>query len=71
MLSVDQDGVLRLGGLDPFARVFNSAGVLRDGNYLEIFVLKFAVKFLPSWQIEAAASPRRPCQQQNFLAAKI
>jgi hypothetical protein len=63
MLSVDQDGVFRFGGFDPFARVFDSAGVLRNGNDFEIFVFQLAVKLLPSWQIEAAASPRRPGQQ--------
>jgi len=30
MLSVNQDGVFGLGGLDPFARVFDSAGVFGD-----------------------------------------
>jgi hypothetical protein len=60
VLGVDQDGVFGLGGLDPFAGVFDPAGVLRDGNDLEILVLQFAVKFLPSWQVKSAASPRRP-----------
>jgi hypothetical protein len=63
VLSVDQDGVFRLGGFDPFACVFDPAGVLRDGDYLEILVLQLAVKLLPPWQIESAASPRRPGQQ--------
>jgi hypothetical protein len=63
MLRVNQDGVFRLGGFDPFARVFDSAGVLRYGNDLEILVLQLAVKLLPSWQVEAAASPRRPGQE--------
>jgi hypothetical protein len=63
MLSVDQDCVFRLGGFDPFACVFNTAGVLRDGDDLEILVLQLAVKLLPPWQIESAASPRRPGQQ--------
>jgi hypothetical protein len=63
VLSVDQDCVFRLGGFDPFARVFDPAGVLRDGDDLEILVLQFAVKLLPPWQIESAASPRRPGQQ--------
>jgi hypothetical protein len=63
MLGVDQDGVFGLGGLDPFAGVFDPAGVLSDGDDLEIFVLQLAVKLLPSWQVEAAASPRRPGNQ--------
>lgn len=63
MLSIDQDCVLGLGGFDPLARVFDSAGVFCDRDDLEIFVLQFAVKFLPSWQIKAAASPRRPCKE--------
>jgi hypothetical protein len=43
MLSVDQNSVFRFGGFDPFARVFDSACVLRDRNDLEILVLQFAV----------------------------
>jgi len=57
VLSVNQNGVFRLGGLDPFACVFNPAGVLRDGDDLEILVLQLAVKLLPPWQVEVAASP--------------
>jgi hypothetical protein len=57
VLSVDQNSVFGLGGFDPFACVFNPAGVLRDGNDLEILVLQLAVKLLPPWQVEAAASP--------------
>jgi hypothetical protein len=30
MLGVNEDGVFRLCGFDPFARVFDSAGVLGD-----------------------------------------
>jgi hypothetical protein len=63
MLSVNEDGVFRFGVFDPFAGVFDAAGVLRYGNDLEIFVLQLAVKFLPSWQVETAASPGRPGQQ--------
>jgi hypothetical protein len=63
MLSVNQDSVFRFGGFDPFAGVFDAAGVLRYGNDLEIFVLQLAVKFLPPWQVETAASPGRPGQQ--------
>jgi len=57
VLSVDQDCIFRLGGFNPFSGVFDSAGVLRDGDDLEILVLQLAVKLLPPWQIEAAASP--------------
>jgi hypothetical protein len=63
MLLIDQHGVFGLGGFDPFARVFDSTGVLCDRDDLEIFVLQLTVKLLPSWQVEAAASPRRPGQQ--------
>jgi hypothetical protein len=63
MLSVNQDGVFGFGGFYPFAGVFDSAGILRYGDDLEILVLQFAVKLLPSWQVESAASPRRPGQQ--------
>jgi hypothetical protein len=63
VLSVDQDGVFGFGGFDPFARVFDAAGVLCDGDDLEILVFQFAVKLLPSWQVESAASPRSPGHQ--------
>jgi hypothetical protein len=63
VLSVDEDCVFRFGGFDPFAGVFGAAGILRDGDDLEILVFQFAVKFLPSWQVESAASPRSPGQQ--------
>jgi hypothetical protein len=63
VLGVDQGGVFGLGGLDPFAGVFDPAGVLRDGDDLEILVLQLAVKLLPPWQIKSAASPRRPGNQ--------
>ena len=56
MLGVDQDGVFGLGGFDPFARVFDSAGILRYGDDLEILVLQLTVKLLPSWQIQAGSS---------------
>lgn len=33
--------------------------------------MEFLVEDLPSWQIEAAASPRGPGDDENFLAAEI
>lgn len=43
MLCVDQNRVIRPGGFNPRARIFYAAGILRNGNYLEIFAFQFAV----------------------------
>jgi hypothetical protein len=51
MLSVNQDGIFGFGVFDPFAGVFDPAGVLRNRDDLEILVLQLAVKLLPSWQV--------------------
>ena len=71
LLLVDQRGVFRLRGDDPGPRVFGAAGVLRHGNDFEVFVLQFFVERLPAWQVETAASPGRPGDEQNFLATKV
>jgi hypothetical protein len=71
MFFVNQHGVFRLGGFDPFASVFQAAGVFSDGDDFEIFAFQFCVKFLPTWQVKPAASPRSPGDQQDFLATKF
>ncbi len=48
-----------------------AAGVLGNGNDLDVAVSQLLVECLPAWQVEPASSPRRPGEQQHFLAAEI
>ena len=71
MLLVNQDGVIRMSGGDPRAGVANAAGILSDAQDFKIFVAEILVEDLPSWQVKAAASPRGPGDDEDFLAAEI
>ena len=68
---VDQRGELRFGCGDPAPGVFRAARVLRHRDDFEIPAPKFFIESLPTWQVETAASPRGPGDQENFLATKI
>lgn len=57
MLHVDERGVSRLGGVIPLTGRGFTARILGRRDDFEILVLQLVVKFLPAWQIEAAASP--------------
>src|SRR5262249_12654528 len=71
MLRVHQRGERGLGGVIPFAGRRLAAGVLGGGDDFEILVLQLAIDFLPTWQIEPAASPGRPRHDQHFLPAEL
>jgi hypothetical protein len=71
MLDIDQRRVSGMGEVVPFARRLFTARVLCRRDDLEILVLQLAVKFLPAWQIQSAASPGGPGDHQHFLATKI
>lgn len=73
------DGVLRvikrrecgLGAIVELACGCLAGRVLGRRDDLEILILQFLVDLLPTWQIEAATSPRGPGQQQHLLASEI
>ena len=64
------DGCVGLGAVDPRAGRLRAADVERDRHDLEALRLKLAAQFLPHGQVEAAASPRRPGDQQHLRAAQ-
>ena len=70
MLRVNQRRVGRPGRVVPFTGRGLSAGVLRRGDDLEVFLLQLLVNLLPTWQIESAASPGGPRHHEHFLAAE-
>jgi hypothetical protein len=71
LLNINQRGKLRFGRADPGSGVFGATGVLRNRDNFKIFVLQFLVEGLPTWQVETAASPGGPGDEQDFLATKI
>jgi hypothetical protein len=71
MLRVHERRVRRLGGVVPFSSGLLAARVLGCGYDLKILVFQVGVDFLPAWQIEAAASPGGPGDDQHFLAAEV
>ncbi len=71
MFRVDKRRVGRFRGVVPFACGALAGGVLRRGNDLEVVVLQFFVKRLPTWQIKSAASPGGPGHEQHFLPAEF
>jgi hypothetical protein len=71
VLGVDQRGVRRFGGVVPFSGGGFSASVLRRGDDFEIFIMQLGVEFLPAWQIESAASPTGPGDDECLLATEI
>lgn len=68
---IDQRGERGPGGVVPFTGGGFPSGVLRRGDDFEILIAELGVEFLPPWQIESAASPTGPGDNQGFLAAKI
>jgi len=71
MLRIEKGHERRLRTVVPLTRSFLTARILRRRDDFEILTLQFFVNFLPAWQIEAAASPGGPGEDQRFLAAKI
>ena len=71
VLFVHQHGVGGLGLLDPRSGIFNPSDVFRHRDDLKVLGFVFLVEFLPAWQIEAAASPGGPGDQQHSFAAEI
>jgi hypothetical protein len=71
MLLVNKNRAIGIGGRDPFAGVADSAGILSDAQDFKIFIVEFFVEDLPPGQVKAAASPRGPGNDENFLAAEI
>ena len=71
VLFVDQNGVFGTGFLNPRTGVLDASDIFGDGYDFEILILVFSVEFLPARQIETAASPGSPSDQQNTLAAEL
>ena len=71
VLLVNQHRVISLARFDPRQRSLDAARVFGDRNDFKVLILEFAINCLPAWQVCAAASPRSPCHDQHFLAAKI
>ena len=71
VLFVDENGVIRIRFFNPRTGIFDAADIFRYRNDFEILILVFGVEFLPAWQIEAAASPGCPGDQQYALASEI
>jgi hypothetical protein len=57
LLIVDERGVLRFCGGDPWTGIFRAAGVFGNRDDFKILFLQFLVERLPAWQIKTAASP--------------
>ena len=70
MSLVDQGGMIGIRPLDGRARRFRAAGVERDGHDLEAFGVELSPQFLPHGQVETAASPRGPRDEQDLLPAQ-
>src|SRR5262245_33871710 len=60
----------RARGLDPRPRVV-AVLVERHRDDGETSVLQLLVDHLPDWQVETAASPRGPGDEQDLLAAML
>jgi hypothetical protein len=71
VLFVHQHRVFGAGFLDPGSGILNAADVFGNGDDFEILVLVFRVEFLPARQIETAASPGSPGDQQNPLTTEL
>ena len=71
MLRVDQRSVGRLGRVIPLAGVRFPARILRRGDQFEPLAFQLRIEFLPARQIEAAASPGGPGQNEYFLAPEF
>ncbi len=70
MLRVNENCEFRLRSFDPLARIFDTTGILRYGDNLEVSAFEFAIELLPPGQIKAASSPRGPRQEEHFLSTK-
>lgn len=70
MRLVDERGVCRLRTLDPRTRGLGSAGVERDRDDLEPMGLELLPQRLPPGQVEAAASPGGPGENEDLLATQ-
>src|SRR5262249_13987799 len=71
MLGVNQSRICCLRRVVPFSGCRFSSRILRRRDDFEILVLQFAVDFLPAWQVESAASPGRPGDDEYFLPAEV
>ena len=66
---VQQGGMVGVGLVDEGLGRFYTAGVEGDGDDLEAFRVELLTQLLPHGQVEAAASPRRPCEEQDLLTS--
>ena len=71
MRRIDQRRVGGLGRVVPLARGRLTAGVLRDGDDLEVLALQLVVECLPPGQIKSAPSPTCPGNEQHLLSAEL
>jgi hypothetical protein len=71
VFGVDQSRVGGFRGVVPFSGGGLASGILGGGDDFEILIVKLGVEFLPARQIESAASPTGPGDNQSLLAAKI
>jgi len=71
MLGVYERGEGGLSSVVPLPGRLLATCVLRRSDDFKILIFEFRVNVLPAWQIEAAASPRSPGENQHLPAAKI
>ena len=71
MRGIDQRRVGGFRGVIPLARGGFAAGVLRDGDDLEVLALQLFVECLPTWQIKSAPSPGCPGDEQHLLSPEL
>ena len=64
------DGCVGVGRLDERARGVGAVDVEGDGDDLEALRVKLSAQCLPHGQVEAAASPGGPRDEQHLLAAQ-
>jgi hypothetical protein len=71
VFGIDERGVGGFGGVVPFSGGGFAPGILGGGDDFKILIVQFGVEFLPAWQVETAASPTGPGDDERLLAAEI
>ena len=71
VLLIDQRGMGGIRRVDEWLRSFAPRGLAGDGDDLEALVLQLLAQVLPDRQVQAAPSPGRPGDEEDFLAALL
>lgn len=68
---IEERGMLLFGGLDEGQGGCGALTFAGDGDDLEVLAVQLFSEVLPDRQVEPAASPRSPGEQEEFTASKV